>query len=174
MSGTMMTNLYWSWVSHDSTRLPIAASDNGLCYVGSTSSNYEELADWARRYIQDSKLLEDADKCQPYVQQLTEYFKGERTSFTIPMDMRGTPFQLQVWEALQSIPYGETCSYTDIAHQIGKPSSVRAVGTAIGANPLLITIPCHRVIAKNGSLTGYRGGLDMKAQLLQLEGSYNS
>src|SRR5690606_30640320 len=92
-----------------------------------------------------------------------------RTSFTMPMDPRGTPFQLKVWEALGRIPYGETRSYTDISEQIGKPSAVRAVGTAIGANPLLIAVPCHRVVAKDGSLTGYRGGLEMKAKLLQFE-----
>ena len=85
------------------------------------------------------------------------------------MDLHGTPFQMAVWEALRKIPFGVTVSYTDIAERIGKPSSVRAVGTAIGANPVLITVPCHRVIAKSGKLTGYRGGLDMKEQLLGLE-----
>ncbi len=79
---------------------------------------------------------------------------------------------MAVWEALRKIPFGVTVSYTDIAERIGKPSSVRAVGTAIGANPVLITVPCHRVIAKSGKLTGYRGGLDMKEQLLGLENDY--
>lgn len=172
MSGTITTNLYWSWVTNDSTRIVIAASDVGLRFVGSMQSSVGELEDWANRYDQTSELIEDPDKCQPYVQQLAEYLRAERTEFTIPIDVRGTAFQLQVWEALQSIPYGQTRSYTDIANHIGRPSSVRAVGAAIGANPLMITIPCHRVIAKNGSLTGYRGGLNMKAYLLQLEGSY--
>lgn len=83
-------------------------------------------------------------------------------TFTIPIDVYGTAFQLAVWNTVREIPYGETHSYSEIAERIQKPNAVRAVGTAVGANPLLITIPCHRVIGKNGKLTGFRGGLEMK------------
>ncbi len=92
-----------------------------------------------------------------------------RKNFTIPFDFHGTTFQLDVWKALSEIPYGQTKSYSEIANQIQKPRAVRAVGSAIGANPILITVPCHRVIGKNGALTGYRGGMEMKTKLLKLE-----
>ncbi len=101
--------------------------------------------------------------------QLTEYFTGKRTTFELPITPQGTPFQLDVLKALQTIPYGETRSYGEIAHQLGKPKAVRAVGAANGRNPLPIIIPCHRVIGANGSLTGFGGGLKTKQFLLQLE-----
>jgi methylated-DNA-[protein]-cysteine S-methyltransferase len=165
----MERNVYWTRVACEGWNFPIAATDEGLCYVGSTGTSDEELTEWAGKRLPDRLLTEDDGRCQPYVRQLAEYLQGSRTSFTIPMDARGTPFQLEVWEALSRIPYGRTRSYADIATEIGKPRSARAVGAAIGANPILIAIPCHRVIAKNGSLAGYRGGLEMKAKLLQLE-----
>lgn len=105
------------------------------------------------------------------VEQLSEYFVGERTEFDLELDMMGTQFQRRVWQALQSIPYGETCSYGEIARQIGSPSAFRAVGLANGHNPIGIIVPCHRVIGANGSLTGYGGGLDRKRALLELERS---
>ena len=99
--------------------------------------------------------------------------KGKEQTFTVSFDYKGTAFQLAVWNALCEIPYGQTTSYSDIANSINKPTAVRAVGAAIGANPVLITVPCHRVVGKNGSLTGYRGGLEMKTQLLDLEKESN-
>ena len=106
---------------------------------------------------------------EPYARELIDYMEGKRKEFTMPLDLHGTPFQQSVWKALQEIPFGQTVSYSDIAERIQNPKSVRAVGAAIGANPLLITVPCHRVIGKNGNLTGFRGGLEMKKQLLALE-----
>lgn len=105
------------------------------------------------------------------VDQLSEYFAGDRTEFTLELDMAGTQFQRRVWEALRAIPYGETCTYGEIARQIGAPSAFRAVGLANGHNPIGIIVPCHRVIGANGSLTGYGGGLDRKRALLELEKS---
>ena len=102
-------------------------------------------------------------------QQLREYFAGTRTEFTLPLDVVGTPFQRQVWEALRTIPFGETRSYSEIAAQIGSPRAVRAVGAANGRNPLSIVAPCHRVIGASGKLTGFAGGLEVKARLLALE-----
>jgi methylated-DNA-[protein]-cysteine S-methyltransferase len=101
--------------------------------------------------------------------QLQEYFSGARTRFTVPLDIAGTPFQRQVWEALRSIPYGETRSYAEIADQIGSPRAVRAVGAANGRNPVSIVAPCHRVIGSGGQLTGFAGGLEVKARLLAFE-----
>jgi methylated-DNA-[protein]-cysteine S-methyltransferase len=101
--------------------------------------------------------------------QLAAYFAGETQSFDVALFPEGTPFQMQVWSALEKIPYGSVVSYRWIADRIGKPGAVRAVGAANGRNPISIIIPCHRVIGSDGSLTGYGGGLDVKRRLLQLE-----
>jgi methylated-DNA-[protein]-cysteine S-methyltransferase len=103
--------------------------------------------------------------------QLSEYFAGKRTAFDLPLAPQGTVFQQAVWKTLAAIPYGELRSYSDIARQIGKPKAVRAVGAANGKNPLPIIVPCHRVIGRDGSLTGFSGGIEMKSRLLQMEGS---
>lgn len=106
---------------------------------------------------------------QQAVQQLTEYFAGHRQTFTLPLEQQGTPFQQQVWQALTTIPYGETRSYTQLAQLIDNPKAVRAVGGANNKNQLAIVVPCHRVIGSNGKLVGYAGGLARKAGLLALE-----
>ena len=118
------------------------------------------------------EMIEDAD--HPVLleteQQLGAYFAGTLTAFTVPLDFAGTDFQKSVWQALLTIPFGETRSYTEIARQIGRPGAVRAVGAANGRNPISIIAPCHRVIGSNGALTGFAGGLEAKALLLELEG----
>lgn len=101
--------------------------------------------------------------------QVTEYFAGKRRAFDVPLDFRGTEFQRSVWQALLTIPYGETRSYGQIARQIGRPSASRAVGAANGRNPVSIIAPCHRVIGTGGALTGFAGGLAAKRMLLDLE-----
>lgn len=103
--------------------------------------------------------------------QLRDYFAGRRRTFTVPLDMAGTPFQQAVWQALLTIPYGETRSYSELARQIGRPAAPRAVGAANGRNPVSIIVPCHRAIGADGSLTGFAGGLDVKRYLLDLEGA---
>lgn len=147
----------------------MAATTGGLSFVGSSGLPFDELAQWAATRMPGSAIIRDDDKLRPYAKQFIEYWEGTRREFSLPLDCRGTPFQTAVWEAMRRIPYGSTASYSDIALQLNKPSAVRAVGSAIGANPVLITIPCHRVIGKNGTLTGYRGGLPMKTALLRLE-----
>jgi methylated-DNA-[protein]-cysteine S-methyltransferase len=102
--------------------------------------------------------------------ELHEYFSRSRKSFTVPLDMRGTYFQKQVWEALLGIPFGETRTYGQLANQLGNPKATRAVGAANGRNPIAIIVPCHRVIGFSGKLTGFAGGLDAKDHLLKLEG----
>jgi methylated-DNA-[protein]-cysteine S-methyltransferase len=104
------------------------------------------------------------------VAQLEEYFAGSRRRFELDLDFTGTEFQKRVWQALLTIPFGETRSYSEIARQIGSPSAVRAVGAANGKNPLSIVAPCHRVIGMSGKLTGFAGGLEAKERLLRLEG----
>jgi O-6-methylguanine DNA methyltransferase len=105
--------------------------------------------------------------------QLEEYFGGRRKVFDLPLDLRGTEFQLSVWCALRQIPFGETRSYAEVARAIGSPRAVRAVGAANGSNPVPIIVPCHRVVASGGGLGGYGGGLDLKRKLLDLELCYN-
>ena len=109
-----------------------------------------EVTDWAAR-------------------ELHEYLEGERRAFTFPYRLVGTPFRLQVWKELERVPYGETTTYKRLAEAIGRPGAYHAVGGAVGANPLSICVPCHRVIGTNGSLTGYAWGLPMKEALLELE-----
>ena len=101
--------------------------------------------------------------------QLNEYFAGKRKTFDLPLSLKGTPFQIECWNALQQIPYGATSTYGEIARTIGRPAAVRAVGAANGANPIPIIVPCHRVIGSNGSLTGFGGGIDVKRWLLDFE-----
>jgi methylated-DNA-[protein]-cysteine S-methyltransferase len=112
---------------------------------------------------------ESRDALQPWLSQLTAYFDGRRREFSLPLDLRGTDFQLQCWHALLDIPYGETRSYRDIARAIAHPQAFRAVGMSNNRNPIAIVVPCHRVIASDGSLCGYGGGLDIKRKLLDLE-----
>jgi methylated-DNA-[protein]-cysteine S-methyltransferase len=162
-------NVYWTQFTYKQWKMYMAATDKGLCFVGSQNQSFEELANWISVKLPKHNLVENSKKLQPYTTEFVEYLEENRQKFTFPIDAIGTDFQTAVWDALNKIPYGKTCSYSDIAEAIQKPKSVRAVGTAIGANPILITVPCHRVIGKNGKLTGFRGGLDMKRDLLSLE-----
>jgi methylated-DNA-[protein]-cysteine S-methyltransferase len=144
-------------------QLKLVASDRGLVAILWENDN--------PRRVPLCEVIESVDhpvllECE---RQLGEYFTGERTEFSLPLDFRGTEFQRRVWAALLTIPFGETRSYAEIAVQIGSPSAVRAVGAANGKNPLSIIAPCHRVVGSNGKLTGFAGGLDAKAKLLTLE-----
>src|SRR3954452_21578129 len=103
-------------------------------------------------------------------EQLDAYFAGDLSTFDVPLELHGNPFERRVWDALLEIPYGETISYGELARRIGAPTAARAVGLANSRNPVAILVPCHRVIGANGKLTGYAGGLDMKRALLDLEG----
>lgn len=117
----------------------------------------------------DVGMKRETPNIQNTAYQLTEYFAGERTEFDLPLSFHGTEFQQKVWKTLCEIPYGQTCTYKDIAEKIGIPKGCRAVGMANNQNPIAIVVPCHRVIGINGSLTGYSGGLDLKEFLLELE-----
>lgn len=161
--------LYWSLLKFKEWNFYICSASKGLVFVGSQNKPFEELSEWAKKRFPGSPLVEDGEKLEPYAVEITQYLEGKRKTFTVPFDYNGTEFQLAVWNALCKIPYGQTKSYSDIANYINKPAAVRAVGAAIGANPILITVPCHRVVGKNGALTGYRGGLEMKTLLLDLE-----
>ncbi len=144
-------------------KLKLIASDRGLMAVIWQNDNTID-ARWGELVENPAnRILADAER------QLGEYFAGKRETFSVALDMRGTSFQKDVWEALRSIPFGETRSYGDIAKQLGNPKATRAVGAANGRNPIPIIVPCHRVIGSTGKLTGFGGGLEMKARLLELE-----
>ncbi|MFH5811447.1 methylated-DNA--[protein]-cysteine S-methyltransferase [Companilactobacillus sp. FL22-1] len=142
----------------------IAATEEGLAFVGSQDQDVSELS----RFYPDAELVETKLN-KLYFDQIKEYLSGQRKQFTLPLDISGTEFQKNVWQALQEIPYGQTTTYTQLAQKIGHDKASRAVGTAVGKNPLLMVIPCHRVITKTGQLGGYRGGMSMKKSLLELE-----
>jgi len=140
-------------------------------------------SDWGIWEITGSELgITEVSLCNFYVQtrenaatrlaaeELRRYLRGERIAFSAPLDLQGTPFQRQVWDALRQIPYGSSVCYSEIAQRIGNPKAVRAAAQAIGRNPCLIFVPCHRVLGKDGSLTGFSAGLSLKERLLRLEG----
>lgn len=131
----------------------------GELYFPNATATLTVSAEW---------VLDEAVFAEP-LRQLREYFAGRRQEFDLVVDPQGTPFQKEVWRELCRIPYGETASYQAIAERLGKPKACRAVGMANGRNPLPIIIPCHRIIGKNGTLTGFGGGLPVKRQLLELE-----
>ncbi|REK71644.1 methylated-DNA--[protein]-cysteine S-methyltransferase [Paenibacillus paeoniae] len=162
-------SIYGTLLQHGSWTVPIGATADGLCCIGANGESLEDLMMRESSRFNVSQWVQDDSKLELYKEQITQYWDGKRESFTFKRDTGGTAFQNAVWEALLAIPYGVTVSYSDIAQAIDKPKAVRAVGSAIGANPLLIMVPCHRVVGKNGALTGYRGGLAMKTKLLELE-----
>ncbi|MCR2807810.1 methylated-DNA--[protein]-cysteine S-methyltransferase [Paenibacillus sp. SCIV0701] len=159
----------WSVLKQGEWELVVGATEAGLYFVGGNGVSLDDCRTRNPAAFAGSEWVRDDEPVAPYIREIAEYLEGRRHSFTVRHDLRGTPFQLAVWGALLAIPFGTSVSYSRIAEAIGKPSAVRAVGAAIGANPVLITVPCHRVIGKNGSLTGYRGGLAMKTKLLELE-----
>lgn len=136
------------------SHLSLAAAEEVLWVDESHPSHQEALG-----YLSQTEL------------EIGEYFSGSRETFSVPLAPQGTAFQRQVWQALLELGHGEYCSYSDIAQKINRPKAVRAVGAANGANRIAIIIPCHRVIGKNGKLTGYAYGIEMKRQLLGLEGN---
>ena len=143
--------------------MTLAASAQGLCGVWFDGQQHQpDPQQWA------------INPAHPVLQaacsQLTAYFAAQAARFSLPLDLSlGTPFQQSVWERLRAIPYGVTQSYGEIARYLGQPAASRAVGAAVGRNPLSIIVPCHRVVGSNGALTGYAGGLERKIALLQLE-----
>ena len=153
--------------------LTIACSRKGLREVRWRARQKEPLgrsrSEWSPGTSLVSYNKSAARIARQALTEIMEYLGGRRRQFTVPLDLAGTPFQLQVWKALRRIPYGQTRSYGEIARAIGRPRAARAVGMANHSNPVAIIVPCHRVIAGDGSLGGYAGGLGMKSRLLNLE-----
>ena len=138
---------------------PITLTSEGTGLTGLHTGKFRIPAGWQRK----PEMFKQA------VLQLDRYFAGKLERFDVPLDLKGTAFQLKVWNAMLDIPHGETLSYGELAQRIGFPKAARAVGQASGRNPVAIIVPCHRVVGSNGSLTGYGGGLERKAALLDLE-----
>jgi len=159
--------LYYKTIPSPIGFLRLYASEKGLCAVlFHNGRNNKIVFDGTMEESSDHPMLKRAEK------QLGEYFSGKRKHFDLPLDMRGSVFQLKAWKELQQIPYGETISYGEQARRMGDVKKARAAGMANGRNPLPIIVPCHRVIGSSDSLTGFGGGLKTKQQLLDLESKY--
>lgn len=151
--------IYQRTINSPIGQLTLVASDSGI-----TEVHFEGDKKITKPKTDDHPILKKCEK------ELTEYFAGKRKEFTVPLDLHGTDFQKRVWDELLAIPYGETRSYKQQATKLKNVKAIRAVGAANGRNPVAIIVPCHRVIASNGHLHGYAGGLKIKQFLLQLEG----
>lgn len=161
----MITVRYYTHTSSPIGQITLVATDTGLSglYLEGQRHWPRDAESWIRE--------DDGSRFDPVLTALARYFMGKSLDFTLPLDLvTGTPFQRQVWEALKLIPAGQTWSYSQLAQQVNAPAAVRAVGAAVGRNPLSIIIPCHRVIGGQGALTGYAGGLERKRWLLAHEG----
>jgi len=155
--------VYYARMESPAGKLLLAATDQGLRFL---------LFDRGKlpKSRKDEVWVESPEKLLPYQEQLQAYFEGKLRRFTCKLELIGTEFQKKCWNALLAIPYGKTCSYADIARQVGSPQAFRAVGQANHNNPISIMVPCHRVVTSSGTLGGYGGGLDIKDKLLRLEG----
>jgi O-6-methylguanine DNA methyltransferase len=164
-----MGTLYTTKIDSPIGRLTIASSDDGLAYLGLPRANGRGFAGWCERQAPDDVIQSAFEPNREAYSQIDAYLNGKRQDFDLALDLRGTEFQLLVYRAVGAIPYGATLSYADVAEAVGRPTAVRAVGAANGANPIPIVIPCHRVIATSGQLQGYAGGLKLKSRLLVME-----
>ncbi|OAB39840.1 tRNA epoxyqueuosine(34) reductase QueG [Paenibacillus glacialis] len=153
--------------------LTLCTSSKGICLVEMDSFTTKEaiIQQWSRNWTQDAVFIHDGERLTEAKIQLEQYFAGERKQFDLPIDMRGTLFQLQVWTTLADILYGETCSHGQLAEAIERPKAVKSVGVATNKNPIPIIVPCHRIIGADSSLAGYVYGHEIRSQLLSLEGS---
>jgi methylated-DNA-[protein]-cysteine S-methyltransferase len=155
-----------SWCRRDTPlgTVRVAARGGALLGIWFDGQKYDAKDDATWREAPDDPVLREAGR------QLDEYFAGTRASFDLALAPDGTAFQQRVWRAIAKVPAGETTTYGEIAKRLGCPEAVRAVGAAIGRNPLIVVVPCHRILGAGGALTGYAGGLDRKRALLKLEG----
>src|SRR6185437_15656064 len=154
----------------DLGRMLVATTPRGVCAVRFGESEAALLRD-LKHDFKAAEIKRDDKALEPVAKQVQRLLKGSTAPLDIPLDLRGTAFQQMVWKELQRIPSGQTRSYTDVAKTIGRPKAVRAVANACGSNPIAVVVPCHRVVQKNGSLAGYRWGVERKAALLEKEHS---
>lgn len=161
----MAKKLYYCTAQIDSIEMMFAHTEEGLAFVDNLVLTESGL----KKRFPHHLLIHNHTGNLKYISAFQDYFAGRNKKFIFKYDLKGTAFQQEVWRSLLTIPFGETRTYKQIAQQIGRPTAFRAVGGAIGKNPVLIAIPCHRVIGSNHNLTGFRGGLVLKAHLLDLE-----
>ncbi len=162
-----MLTLYYSRIPSPIGPLVIGMSDQGVAII-----EFDSKGEFPKgRLAQSAYWEESSERTAQVVKELEEYFEGKRREFSVPLDLRGTDFQKKCWNALLRIPYGKIRTYADIARSVGCPKGFRAVGMANHDNPVPIIVPCHRVLASDGTLGGYGGGLDVKRKLLELEGA---
>lgn len=167
-----MTTLFYTTTDTPVGKLTLLKTNKGLCALDNAPIEEITNRSWFNQSFKDADIEIDNDAFENELQELAEYFNGTRKTFTFPIDLKGTIFQQSVWRVLQSISYGQTLTYGEVARMIGKRSNAaQAVGQAVGMNPVMIVVPCHRVLSKSGELTGFRGGIQMKEQLLNLEGT---
>ncbi len=172
MSAHKPHRFFLSHVDSPVDRLDVVTVEGAVCLIAFAPVDGEEYPEqWIARLFPDFELTRDQRANDFVHRELHEYFLGKRKRFAVKIRLEGTDFQLQVWTALRSIPFGETRSYKSVAMTVGNPSATRAVGAAVGRNPVPIIVPCHRVIGENGHLVGFGGGIERKKKLLQLEGA---
>lgn len=152
-------------------QLGAALSPVGLARLTLPNESVDACIEWARQWLPAATIVEDQATFEELSHQLNGYCERRRRNFRVRLDLRGTPFQLAIWRALRKIGYGQTLSYAQLGAAVGHPTAARAVGAAVGDNPVPIIVPCHRVIGSDGSLIGYAGGLDLKRHLLEHEGA---
>jgi O-6-methylguanine DNA methyltransferase len=167
-----MEKIYYAGLETPLGTMWAATSKKGLVQFH-ISGNKEDFMRELKTRIK-AEYVEDPSKFNELKSQLDRYFKGEKFIFEVPFDMRGTPFKVAVWKAIYSVPYGKLTSYGGIAKHIGRPKAVRAVGNAVGDNPMGLVVPCHRVVSSNGGIGGFGGGLEWKRKLLAQEGILGS
>lgn len=165
----MVSKLYYSKYRLEKWNFIIVQTNNGVCYIKTAEESKEAWTRFKNKYFAEYQLVAKNEDYLVEHQAFTTYLTNSSLALSIETDRYGTDFQSVVWEQLRSIPYGQTLSYQAVADQLGRPTATRAVANAIGANPLLIETPCHRVIGKNGQLTGFRSGIKLKNNLLELE-----
>lgn len=168
----MSETIYYDDLQFDNYEFLIAISEKGLVYLDIVSKELDNVTAFFAKYKEEVTLVHNPQKVAPYKTKLAQYLKGQRQIFEMPVDFgkRGTAFQQAVWQELLRVPFGESSSYSLLAETVGRPQATRAVGTAVGKNPIPIIVPCHRILRKDGGIGGYAGGLPLKYRLLEIEG----
>lgn len=168
----MFDTIYYDTLQFADYKFLIAVSDKGLVYLDIISDEVANVTTFFAKYKETIVPVYNSKKVAPYKTQLVEYLQGKRQVFDMAIDfgVRGTSFQQEVWQELLKVPFGESSSYSLLAEAVGRPQATRAVGTAVGKNPIPIIVPCHRILRKDGGIGGYAGGLPLKYRLLAIEG----
>jgi len=170
MSNSPEDTVWWTCFTTPLGDTYIAATRQGVCKIALPEETREHFIVWLHRHFKPAHILPHPGPCMEAIEQLEAYFGGHKTRFELSLDLRGTPFQKKVWQTLLQIPYGQTISYRQLAEEVNKPAGYQAVGAAVSQNPVLVIVPCHRVISASGHLAGYAAGIQTKRWLLQHEG----